>query len=234
MSIELFEFQNQAVRVVLLDDEPWFVLNDLCTVLEIANPRNVAARIDSECVRLTDVLDGRGLSRSTTVVNEAGMYEVVFRSDKREAVEFRRWVTGTVLPHIRRTGSFNAQPELTDDQIIHRALTVSAARIAELEPKAQFYDELMDADGMYTFNAAAKMLGWGRNVMLKELRRLGVVQGNRLPYQRYAKHFKVVPGTYTHPNTGELIPTATTYVLPSGIAFLRKKLAGALELAVSE
>ncbi len=119
---------------------------------------------------------------------------------------------------------------LSDDEIMHQALTISSRRIgeltekvAELAPKAEFYDELMDADGCYSMQAVANMLGWGRNVMMRELRRMGVLQGNRLPYQRYAHHFKVVPGTYTN-RAGETIPTATTKVLPSGIDFLRKKL----------
>ncbi|WP_083562357.1 phage antirepressor KilAC domain-containing protein [Mycobacterium malmoense] len=131
-----------------------------------------------------------------------------------------------------------AMQPMTDDELIHRALEVSARRVAqltervaELEPKAQFYDQLMEADGTYSWNAAAKILGWGRNVMLAELRRLGVVQGNRLPYQRYEHHFKVVPGTYKHPKTGEQIPYATTTVRPSGLDFLRRKLSQAQVLS---
>lgn len=104
-------------------------------------------------------------------------------------------------------------------------------QIAALAPKAEFYDEVMDADGCYSLLAVSKMIGWGRNVMMRELRRSGVLQGNNLPYQRYSHHFKVVPGTYTNAKTGETVPTATTYVLPSGVPFLRKKLAGVLELA---
>jgi DNA-damage-inducible protein D len=124
-------------------------------------------------------------------------------------------------------------PELLAHAVIEAQAMLAAKdeRIAELEPKAEFYDELMEADGTYSWNAAAKMLGWGRNVMLRELRRLGVVQGNRLPYQRYEHHFKVVPGTYTRGDTGETVPTATTYVRPSGLEFLRKKLADAEAVA---
>jgi len=69
------------------------------------------------------------------------------------------------------------------------------------------------------------MIRWGRNVMMRELRRAGVLQGNNLPYRRYAHHFKVIPGTREHPKTHELIPTATTHVLPSGVEFIRKRLA---------
>lgn len=125
-----------------------------------------------------------------------------------------------------------AQPAaLTEDEIVHQALQITArkvealtAKVAELEPKAEFYDELMEADGTYSFLAVSKMLGWGRNVMMRELRRLGVLQGNNLPYRRFEHHFKVVPQTYVNRKTGETVPTATTTVRPSGIAFLRKKL----------
>lgn len=115
----------------------------------------------------------------------------------------------------------------------HDRANLAEAKVAELEPKAEFYDDLMEADGTYTMQAVANIIGWGRNVMMRELRRKGVLQGNNLPYRRWAHHFKVIPGTRTHPN-GDLIPTATTHVIPSGIPFIQKKLVGALELAVSE
>jgi phage regulator Rha-like protein len=125
-----------------------------------------------------------------------------------------------------------AVPMLSEDEIMHQALTISARRVealtvqvAELKPKAEFYDELMDAEGCYSMQATANILRWGRNVMMRELRRMGILQGNNLPYRRYDHHFKVIPGTRRHPQTGELIPTATTHVLPAGVEFLRKKLA---------
>lgn len=108
---------------------------------------------------------------------------------------------------------------------------LAEAKVAELEPKAEFYDELMDADGTYSFLAVSKMIGWGRNIMMRELRRAGVLQGNNLPYQRYEHHFKVTPQTYINRKSGETVPTATTSVWPSGIEFIRKKLARSAELA---
>jgi DNA-damage-inducible protein D len=132
---------------------------------------------------------------------------------------------------VRTREAETSRPALSEDEIVHQALAITTrrvealtAKVAELEPKAEFYDELMDADGTYSMGAVANMLHWGRNVMFRELRRSGVLQGNNLPYQRYAHHFKVVPGTYIN-RDGETIPTATTKVLPSGIEFLRKKLA---------
>lgn len=121
--------------------------------------------------------------------------------------------------------------EMSDDEIVMRALQIQGRKIeilelenAEMKPKAEFYDELMEADGNYSTLATSKILGWGRNVMMRDLRRIGILQGNNLPYQRYEHHFKVVPGTYVNQKTGDTVPTATTYVRPSGLEFLRKKL----------
>ena len=239
---EVLPFQydgGHVVRTIVIDSEPWFVLADLCKVLDIANTRNVAARLadDQKGVHPMDTLGGR---QNIGVVNESGMYEVVIRSDKPEAVKFRRWITGTVLPEIRRTGSFGAVAALpmSEDEIVMHALTIQNRKIAALtakveadKPKVEAFDELMEADGTYSFLAASKILGWGRNVMMRDLRRLGILQGNNLPYQRYEHHFKVVPQTYKNRKTGETIPTATTTVRPMGLEFLRKKLNAGTEVS---
>ncbi|MEY8015265.1 Bro-N domain-containing protein [Mycobacterium servetii] len=109
-AVELFTYTDQPVRVVLIDNEPWFVLADLCRVLDIANVGNVVDRLDDLNIRRADVENARGQMRQTVLVSEAAMYEVVIRSDKPEAVTFRRWITGEVLPSIRRTGPRDRSP----------------------------------------------------------------------------------------------------------------------------
>ena len=136
-----FQYGDAAVRTVLIDGEPWFVLADLCKVLDIRNARDVAARLadDQKGVAPIDTLGGQ---QNLTIVNESGMYEVVIRSDKPEAVNFRRWLTGTVLPEIRKTGTYNAAPALTGPELVATALIESQkmleardARIHQLEQK---------------------------------------------------------------------------------------------------
>lgn len=239
-----FNYGDAQVRVVTIDGEPWFVLADLCRVLGIRNARDVAARLDGD-MKGVDQIDTLGGRQSVTVVSEAGMYEVVIRSDKPEAAAFRRWVTGTVLPEIRRTGSYSPAPALPVDrtELLARAVLEATAaldekeqHIRELAPRAAVADELMDATGLLTLQELAKALGWGPNVLFRDLRRIGVLQGNRLPYQRYAHHFEVKLGTYRHPKTGETMPTHRTYARPSAIPFLRRKLAQleqALDLEVA-
>jgi len=94
---------------VVVDGDPWFVLADLCRALGIANAANVAARLSGED-RGVHRADTPGGLQNLTVVSESGMYEVVIRSDKPEAVRFRRWITGEVLPAIRRTGRYGCVP----------------------------------------------------------------------------------------------------------------------------
>lgn len=235
-----FEFGSDDIRALVIDGEPWFVLSDVCRALTIGNVGNVAERLNRSgaAIRQTDIRSG-GQMRLVTLVDESGMYEAVIRSDKPEAVRFRRWITSEVLPAIRRTGSYSTTAALSGPELVaaalieaNRMLGSKDERIAELEPKAEFYDELMDAHGSYSLAQAARMVGWGRNVMMRECRRMGILQGNNLPYRRYDHHFKVIPGTRVHPKTGETIPTATTHVLPSGVEFLRKKLADRDALAV--
>ncbi|XTZ16402.1 BRO-N domain-containing protein [Micromonospora echinospora] len=114
-----FDFGSQRVRVVMIDGDPWWVVNDVCAVLGIADPRTAAQRIDRDDVGLTHVIDGMGRAQQTNVVNEPGLYELVFRSDKPAAKDFRRWVVADVLPQIRKTGAY-AVEQLTPAEMLLR------------------------------------------------------------------------------------------------------------------
>ncbi|ANA86906.1 antirepressor [Gordonia phage Utz] len=159
-----FNYEGHTVRTVVVDGEPWFVLADLCRVLDLAAVGRVASRLD-EGVRQTHTLPTAGGAQQMTIVSEPGMYEVVIRSDKPEAAAFRRWITGSVLPEIRRTGSFNAALPQTREERFAIALTEAGQmlaerdeRIAELEPKAEVADRLLDATGDYSVKDAADVL----------------------------------------------------------------------------
>lgn len=135
-SVTPYVFDGNSVRVVMIDSEPWFVANDVCSALGIASPRVAVDRIDDDCVCLADVIDSIGRVRSTNVVSEPGLYELIFRSDKPEAARFRKWVTGDVLPTIRKTGTYG-NPEPKDDldaiEDTIKAIRAQRARIAAVE-----------------------------------------------------------------------------------------------------
>lgn len=125
----LFQFESKQVRT-LRDDkgDPWFVLEDVCTALEIKNPRNVTARLDED-QKGVHAMDTLGGSQQVTIINESGLYEAIIRSDKPEARKFRKWVTSEVLPSIRKHGGY-ISPAATPLQI--EALVAEHIRLFDL------------------------------------------------------------------------------------------------------
>ena len=98
------------VRTVLIENEVWFVLIDICKILELSNPSSVIKRLDEDEVAKFDL---GSLSGITNIINESGLYKVIFRSDKPQANQFTKWVTHDVLPSLRKTGiySINQTPK---------------------------------------------------------------------------------------------------------------------------
>lgn len=138
--LQIFNYEETPVRVVDKDGAPWWVLADVCRVLELSNPSKVAARLDDDeknTVHLTDgILDNPnpelGYSRrgnpNMTIINESGLYKVILRSDKPEAKKFTRWVTHEVLPSIRKTGSYQA-PGYDKSEMEYKELTRAQHRL---------------------------------------------------------------------------------------------------------
>ena len=141
--ITIFNHLGNDIRVMTDEQgEPWFVLNDICGALGITNTRNVAARLDGDAVRQADVTDNLGRLRQTNVINEVGLYEVIIRSDKPEAVQFRRWVTSEVLPSIRKHGMYATPATIEEmianpDIIIQLATTLKEERAARAKAEAE-------------------------------------------------------------------------------------------------
>jgi len=100
-----FKFDESPVRVVMKEGEPWFVAKDICEILGLDNPSMAVSRLDDDerGVSNVDTTEGK---REMLTVNESGLYALIFTSRKPEAKRFRKWVTGTVLPEIRKTGSY--------------------------------------------------------------------------------------------------------------------------------
>ncbi|MDO4704736.1 MAG: Bro-N domain-containing protein [Comamonadaceae bacterium] len=104
-----FQFGNYPVRVVMRDGAPWFVAADVCTALGYANPRDAVAKHLDHDERST-VANSYGQAgngaQQFTIINESGLYALVLRSRKPQARRFAKWVTGEVLPSIRKTGGY--------------------------------------------------------------------------------------------------------------------------------
>ena len=100
-----FNASNQQVRTVLIDNQPYFVAKDVCDVLQLSDVSMSVGRLDED-EKLTQVLFVSGQNREMWLVNESGLYNLIFRSNKPEAKAFRKWVTSEVLPCIRQTGKY--------------------------------------------------------------------------------------------------------------------------------
>jgi prophage antirepressor-like protein len=179
-NIQIFNYQSNEVRTVEMGGEPWFVLKDVCNILGISKYRDTAARLDAD-ERGSVEVDTLGGTQQVIAVNESGLYHVILRSDKPEAAPFRKWVTSEVLPSIRKNGGYIAgQEQLTPQELMAKALLVAnktladrEARICELtaqnsqltvekqimQPKAEYFDELVDRNLLTNFRETAKELG---------------------------------------------------------------------------
>lgn len=117
-SLKIFENASFGeIRVAGTSENPLFCLADVCKAIGIANARDVRNRLDEDDVVLTDTIDSMGRTQQANFVTEAGLYDVIIRSDSEKAKPFRKWVTSEVLPSIRKSGSYsvtNAQPTLQD------------------------------------------------------------------------------------------------------------------------
>ncbi|MCZ0859904.1 Bro-N domain-containing protein [Methanocorpusculum sp. MG] len=130
LNARTFNFMGTDVRVVMKDDEPWFVAPDVCAALGISNNRDALRALDDDekGVGISDTLGGR---QEINIISEAGMYTLALRSRKPQAKPFRRWVTHEVLPAINRTGAYT-KPQ------------------TQLQTAAQFIDQIIDDPIAYT------------------------------------------------------------------------------------
>lgn len=173
--VTIFKYEeSKLVRTMNVSGEPWFVLKDVCDVLGLSTPARVAERLDSNEVSQAHLIDSMGRSQEMTIISESGLYNVILRSDKPEAKPFRKWVTAVVLPSIRKNGGYIAgQEELSPQELMAKALLVAQktltdrdARIKELtaqnqimQPKAEYFDELVARNLLTNFRETAKELG---------------------------------------------------------------------------
>ena len=249
MTLIPFNYNEQQLRVVEIDGEPWFVLADLCRVLDVKQFRK--ERLDDDMIQNHPIVDSLGRTQQAVIVNEPGMYEVVIRSDKPEAALFRRWITNEVLPSIRKTGSYSTTPALTDDQIVAQALAITTARVESLtarlavaEPKAAAFDRWLSSNINYSVGHVAKALSMagvpmGRTRLFTKMQDLGWVfrnhQGQWEPYQTQIKteRLAVKLGSQLNTRTGEQFATVTVRITPKGAAKLATLL-GAMPEAVAE
>jgi hypothetical protein len=115
-----YSFQNHRVRTLVVSGDTWFVVTDVCSVLEHSDPSKAISRLDDD-EKGTTIVRTPGGPQTLTVINESGLYALILTSRKPQARIFRRWVTGEVLPAIRKTGFYaqaGTQPASGDSIVL--------------------------------------------------------------------------------------------------------------------
>lgn len=127
----IFNFKNNQVRTVQIDNDAWFVGKDVATILGYSQTaKAVRDHVDEEDKGVS-VLDTPGGQQKMTLINESGVYSMVFGSNLPNAKEFKRWVTKEVLPEIRKTGSFNS-PQ-TPEEMLALTMNVTNRTVKRVE-----------------------------------------------------------------------------------------------------
>ena len=185
---QIFNFEQNEVRTILVNDEPYFVGKDVASVLGYSNTKDALSRH----VDLEDKMGSRittsGQSREMTIINESGLYSLILKSKLPSAKKFKRWVTSEVLPAIRKHGGY-LTPEkveealLNPDTIIQLATQLKEERtgrliaeqkIAEYEPKISYLDSILSSTDSVTISQIAADYGMSPQQMNKLLHKLGI------------------------------------------------------------
>lgn len=140
--LQVFDFNNSKVRTFEKNSEVWFCLKDVCRILEIKNHKDVISRLNKDGVDGTDLTDRLGRKQKATFINESNLYKVIFQSRKPQAEQFTEWVTGEVLPAIRKKGSYGL-PQTPEEKIdlLLQASSNANKRVEAVEERVTHLEE---------------------------------------------------------------------------------------------
>ena len=236
-NIQIFKYENNDVRTVEQDGEPWFVLKDVCKALGIGNSRMVVDRLDEDEKGVSQI-DTPGGLQNVSIISESGLYNVILRSDKPEAKPFRKWVTSEVLPSIRKHGAYMTPQKIEEallnpDTIISLAqqLKEEKAKTAKLAPAAEYAQNFLLASGGRLVSSIAKDYGMSAQRFNRVLHALGIQYrsgGQWMLYQKYTgKGYTETRVNLIPHNDGKTHQHPETLWTARGCAFLAKQLAKA-------
>nr|DAQ46074.1 MAG TPA: repressor domain protein [Caudoviricetes sp.] len=206
---QIFSKENLgSVRTIFANNQVWFCIKDVCDILELTNPTVVAKRLDEDEKAKFDL--GLKNGELTNFTNESGLYTLILRSDKKEAKPFRKWITSEVIPAIRKTGMYMTddvwnsimnEPEKIGELLINYgkvrhenenlkfANKVQEQQIIELQPKALYYDLILQCKDLLSTTMIAKDYGMAAKGFNKMLHEFGIQynqSGVWFLYQKYA------------------------------------------------
>ena len=213
--LQTFNFEDLPVRTLTVDEEPYFVGKDVADILGYSNSRKALLDHVDEEDKLTSRIVTAGQNRNQTIINESGLYSLIFSSKLESAKRFKRWVTSEVLPAIRKHGLYATdnvieQTIQNPDYIIHvltefkkerEGRLVAEQQVHELKPKATYYDLVLQNKSLLSVSKIAKDYGMSARSLNKLLHSLGVQYKQGDIWLLYAKY---QDKGYTHTSTYSL------------------------------
>jgi prophage antirepressor-like protein len=200
-----FAFEGNIVRVVMIEDHPWWFLSDLCAILSIRNAAQVCQRLDEDqfcnmplSIYKTYTQSTRRGGSRPKLVNESGLYSVVRESRKPIGKRFRQWNDGTVLPTIRRTGSYHADADARE--LLKTVLTLAEPAKVPPPEAAQIGDRVAILEGEVgglkgeVGDLKGRVDAWEQPAAPRPRRKLSAVDGNTESPRQASFNF---PGTPT-------------------------------------
>lgn len=184
-NLQIFAFEGtDEIRTLLINDEPYFVGKDVAQTLGYKNTRKALIdHVDEEDKGVTN-RDTLGGKQDLTIINESGLYSLILKSKLPNAKKFKRWVTSEVLPQIRKHGMYATDELLNNPDLLIEVATklkeertqrlIAEQRVNELQPKADYYDRILNNKGLVTVSTIAKNYGMSAVSFNKLLHELGI------------------------------------------------------------
>lgn len=192
-NIVSFDFNSSEIRTLIVNDEPWFVASDVCRILGFGNPRQaLSSHVDEDDVQKLDTIDNLGRTQQKNVINESGLYALIFGSKLPTAKEFKRWITSEVIPSIRKHGAYMT-PEKIEEALLNPDMIIRLATDLKNEQeervklqnwknknvhKVDFANDYEKAEGLMNLQKAMKTNGYKPNKGIDYLRGVGVLISN--------------------------------------------------------
>lgn len=207
---QIFNFEQNKVRTILVNDEPYFVGKDVAEILGYERADNaIRNHVDDED-KLTHQISASGQNRNMTIINESGLYSLILKSKLPSAKKFKRWVTSEVLPQIRKHGMYATDELLNNPDLLIEVATklkeertlrlVAEQKVAEMQPKVNYHDIILANKSVTPISFIAKNYGMSAIQMNKLLHDFGIQYRQGKAWLLYAKyqnegytHIEMVP-----------------------------------------
>lgn len=207
---QIFNFEQNEVRTILVNDEPYFVAKDSAAILGYKRTADaIKQHVDAEDKGVGEIQTPGGVQRMT-LINESGLYSLIFSSQLPNAKKFKRWVTSEVLPTIRKNGMYATDELLNNPDLLIEVATklkeermlrlVAEQKVAEMQPKVNYHDIILANKSVTPISFIAKNYGMSAMQMNKLLHDFGIQYRQGKTWLLYAKyqnegytHIEMVP-----------------------------------------